>query len=60
MMLGDKYEPDRTRSSFKPPEETLMGLMFLKEPTSVDEALLNTYWILAMQEELNQFSKNDI
>ena len=58
--MGDKSEPVRTRSSFKPSEETLLGLVSLIEPTSVDETLLDTKWILAIQEELNQFSRNDV
>ena len=29
------------------------------EPTTVDEALSDDGWILAMQEELNQFQRND-
>ena len=29
-------------------------------PTSIDEALEDNDWILAMQDELNQFSKNDV
>lgn len=31
----------------------LMGLVSLIEPTSIVEALLDTGWILAMQEELS-------
>jgi len=30
------------------------------EPTTVDEALSDDGWILAMQEELNQFQRNDV
>jgi hypothetical protein len=30
------------------------------EPTSVDEALQDNDWIIAMQEEPNQFSRNDV
>ncbi|KAI5395883.1 hypothetical protein KIW84_062170 [Lathyrus oleraceus] len=37
-----------------------MDLVSLIEPTSVDETLLDTKWILAMQEELNQFSRIDV
>ena len=60
MILGDKDAPDRTRSSFKPSEETLLGLVSLIEPTSINEALQDNDWILAMQEELNQFTRNDV
>ena len=37
-----------------------MGLVSLIEPTTIDEALLDNDWILAMQEELNQFTRNDV
>ena len=37
-----------------------MGLVSLIEPTKIDEALLDNDWILAMQEELNQFTRNDV
>jgi vacuolar-type H+-ATPase catalytic subunit A/Vma1 len=30
------------------------------EPTSVDEALQDNDWIISMQEELNQFTRNDV
>ena len=39
---------------------SLMGLVSLIEPTSIDEALLDNDWILAMQQELNQFTRNDV
>ncbi|KAI4370410.1 hypothetical protein MLD38_018764 [Melastoma candidum] len=31
-----------------------------KEPTSIDEALADPNWIIAMQEELNQFERNKV
>lgn len=58
--MGDKIELVRTRSSFKPYEETLMSLVSPIEPAFVDEALLDTQWILEMQEGLNQFTRNDV
>jgi hypothetical protein len=33
----------------------MLGLLSLIEPTSIDEALLDDGWIVAMHEELNQF-----
>ena len=30
------------------------------EPTKVDEALIDDGWILALQDELNQFKRNDV
>lgn len=58
--MGEKYKPVRNRSSFKPFEETLLGLVSMIEPVSIDEVLLDTKWILAMQKKLNQFSINDV
>ena len=45
---------------FKPSNAVPLGLMSLFEPTYIDEALLDKGRILAMKEELNQFSKNDV
>ena len=42
LIMGDKSEPVRTRSSSKPSKETLWGLVSLIEPTSIDEVLLDT------------------
>lgn len=58
--MGDKFGPVKTRSSFKPSEETIIGLVSLIESTFVNKALLDTEWILAMQVELNQLSINDM
>jgi vacuolar-type H+-ATPase catalytic subunit A/Vma1 len=38
----------------------MIGLLSAIEPATVDEALSNDGWILAMQEELNQFQRNDV
>jgi len=35
-------------------------LLSLIEPTTVGEALSDDRWILAMQEVLNQFQRNDV
>ena len=59
LILCDKTELVRTKSSFKPSEVALLGLVSLIEPTFIDEALLEKDWILAIQEELNHFSEND-
>jgi len=37
-----------------------MGLLSMIEPATVEEALTDDGWIIAMQEELNQFQRNDI
>jgi len=38
----------------------MIGLLSVIKPTTVDEALSDDGWILAMQEELNQFKRNDV
>jgi len=58
-IIGNKESPRRTRSHFRP-EESALGLMSMIEPTKVDEALIDDGWILAMQDELNQFKRNDV
>src|ERR1044072_3714968 len=60
LILGSKDAPVRTRSTFRTSEDNLLSLVALTEPTSVDEALLDKDWVLAMKEELNQFTKNDV
>ena len=34
--------------------------MSLIEPKNVKEAMTDSSWIIAMQEELNQFSRNEV
>jgi len=58
-IIGNKDSPRRTRSYFKQ-EESMIGLLSVIEPATVDEALSNNGWILAMQEKLNQFQRNDV
>jgi len=58
-IIGNKESPRRTRSHFRP-EEFALGLLSMIEPTKVDEALVNDGWILAMQDELHQFKRNDV
>ena len=59
LMIGNKEIPRRTRSYLRQ-EESLMGLLSVIEPTTVDEAFSDDGWILAMQEELNQFQRNEV
>ena len=59
LIIGNKDSPRRTRSHFRQ-EESMIGLISMIEPTTVDEALSDDGWILAMQEELNQFQRNDV
>jgi hypothetical protein len=59
LIIGNKESPRRTRSYFRQ-EESMIGLLSVIESTTVDEALSDDGWILAMQEELNQFQRNDV
>src|SRR3954471_12844992 len=45
---GKKEDPIRTRSFFKNNVECQLGLVSLIEPTSVDQALEDAYWIISM------------
>jgi len=38
----------------------MIGLLSLIEPTTIDEAISDDGWVLAMKEELNQFQRNDV
>jgi len=38
----------------------MLELIYLIEPTSIDDALANDGWILPMQEEINHFQRNDV
>jgi len=38
----------------------MLGLLSAIEPATVDEALSDDGWIIVMQEELNQFQRNDV
>ncbi|WJX34371.1 hypothetical protein P8452_22493 [Trifolium repens] len=59
LILGNKDSPRKTRSNFRN-EESLFGLVSLIEPKTTNEALSNDAWIVAMEEELNQFKRNDV
>ncbi|PNY05239.1 retrotransposon-related protein [Trifolium pratense] len=59
LILGNKDSPRKTRSDFRN-EESLVGLISMVEPTKIEEALSDDAWIVAMQEELNQFERNDV
>jgi len=50
-IIGNKESPRRTRSYFRK-EDFMIGLLSVIELTTVDEALSDDGWILAMQEEL--------
>jgi len=56
-IIGNKDNPRRTRSYLRQ-EESMIDLLSVIEPATVDVALSDDGWILAMQEELNQFQRN--
>jgi len=56
-IIGNKDSPKRTRSYFRQ-EESMIGLLSVS--LSDDESLSDDGWILAMQEEHNQFQRNDV
>ena len=58
LIIGDKGDGVRTRSRFKDQANT--ALVSEIEPRSVDEALSDDGWIVAMQEELKQFTRNEV
>ena len=58
-IIGNKESPKRTRSYFRQ-EKSMIGLLSVIEPARVAEALSDDGWILAMQEELNQFQRNNV
>ncbi|KEH29289.1 hypothetical protein MTR_4g033190 [Medicago truncatula] len=59
IIIESKESPRRTRSQLRQ-EESLIGMLSIIEPKTVEEALSDDGWILAMQEELNQFQRNDV
>jgi len=54
-----QFEKEMKILKFKK-EESMMGLLSVIEPATVDEALSDDGWILTMQEELNQFQRNHV
>ncbi|KAL8134390.1 hypothetical protein AgCh_009424 [Apium graveolens] len=53
--------PERVQTRRATQEECLYSSFLSKEePKKVEEALLDPDWILAMQEELNQFERNKV
>ena len=57
-IIGDLTKKVQTRASFKLQGHTT--LISKIEPKHIDEVMQDENWVKAMQEELNQFQKNDV
>ena len=59
LIIGNVFSRVQTRRATQ--EKCLYSSFLSKEePKKVEEALLDPDWILAMQEELNQFERNNV
>ncbi|PKA66216.1 hypothetical protein AXF42_Ash006913 [Apostasia shenzhenica] len=58
-IMGDPSQGVRIRASFRN-EVTHSAFISQIEPISFEEAEKYEFWILAMQEELEQFNRNDV
>lgn len=58
-IIGSPTAPVHTRSYFKS-LKCDVNFVSSVEPKNIHEACLDEYWILAMQEELNQFKRQDV
>ena len=58
LIIGDSSAGIRTRSSYNLMVHT--AFLSILEPRNVESALDDSYWILAMQDELSQFSRNHV
>jgi hypothetical protein len=59
LIIANKDSPRKTKAAFNQ-NESLVGLISMIEPMNIDEALSNDGWIIAMEEELIQFQRNDV
>ena len=63
-IIGDPSEKVKTRASSKTLLDNLalenFALVSFFEPKHINEALKDEYWIIAMQEELNQFERSKV
>ncbi|KAI0519487.1 hypothetical protein KFK09_006935 [Dendrobium nobile] len=59
LILGDPLEGVRTRHGLRN-EINHSAFISMIEPTNINQDLGDEFWIIAMQEELNQFTKNDV
>ena len=58
-VIGNISSGIKTRSSFRDMENQF-ALLSEVEPTCIDDALKDNSWISAMQDELNQFERNQV
>ena len=58
-VIGDVYDKIKTRRSLQNVCAHYAFLSYI-EPKKIDEAIGDENWILAMQEELNQFKRNNV
>ena len=58
LIIGDTTKGVNIRYKLK----DLVNLAFISqiEPKNIDDALCDEFWVLAMQEELNQFERNKV
>ena len=56
LIIGDTSKGVTARSFIKP----LVNLAFISqiEPKNIDDALSDEFWVIVIQEELNQFERN--
>ncbi|KAI0496521.1 hypothetical protein KFK09_022840 [Dendrobium nobile] len=59
LILGDPSSGVKTRHGLRK-EVNHSAFISMTEPTTINQALSDEFWILAMQEELNQFVRNDV
>lgn len=58
-VIGEPHKGIKIWSSFK---DSIANLRFISEiePNNVDEALKEDSWVVAMHDELNQFTRNNV
>ena len=58
LIIGDTTQGVTTRFKLK----SLVNLAFISqiEPKNIDDTLNDEFWVIAMQEELNQFERNKV